>query len=574
MVLTSNLLLIANPLVFRVAVIAVDPNSPREGGIIETFFYRFLGETVHKVWPWFFILLTIALISSIFKYWMRMTFITVSRDAEMEMRSKLFDKIQMQSMAFFDRYKIGELLSRLTNDIAAYRDVLGPGIMYPIIFLTIIIPGFMALFAISKPLAMISIIPLLALPLVNYLIRGHIYQVAMQVQKALGKMSSMVQEHFSAIRIVKSYTIEKETKKQFQELSKNMLEKELKLSYYQGSLFPFFNFLTKMITGILVLASGWIILKEWEELSAADFVSFMWIQSYIFFPVLSLSWLIPVYERGKAAYNRLLEIYVKPIEVRDTPHSKLHISPKANITIKDLTFKYPTGDAPVLWDINLEIYGGSFVGITGPVGAGKTTLFKLLSREYEISKGMIYIAGREIHEYSLKAFHAQIVTVEQVPFLFSKSIAENVKFGRRKASQEELINVSRFADLHETILEFPEQYETIIGERGMTLSGGQKQRLAMARAFLVNRSILLLDDVFSAVDIGTEKRIFNAMQHNFIDKTVLLITHRVSVLEKMDRIIYMENGKILEDGTHLELMQKEGHYAALVQLQKLKDESP
>jgi ATP-binding cassette subfamily B protein len=183
---------------------------------------------------------------------------------------------------------------------------------------------------------------------------------------------------------------------------------------------------------------------------------------------------------------------------------------------------------------------------------------------------MILINDRDIHEYPLSAFHGEMITVEQVPFLFSKSISENVRFGRQHASQEEIEVVTRYADFHDTVLEFPEQYETVIGERGVTLSGGQKQRLAMARAFLVNRSILLLDDIFSSVDSATEKRIFLAMKENFRGKTVLLVTHRVSILEQMDRIIYLSAGAVLEDGPHERLLGLKGHYAALAELQKMR----
>lgn len=571
MVLISNLLLILNPLIFRAALSAMDPLSEKGGGIIETFFFWLFGERAKSLWPWIAILFVVAGVSAMFKYSMRMAFITISRDAELEIRAKLFEKIQGQSMAFFDRFKIGELLSRLTNDISAYRDVLGPGIMYPIVFLTIVIPGFAALYLISKPLTLISIVPLLVLPWINYFMRGPIYTQARGVQESLGKLSSWVQEHFSAIRIVKAYATGGAKLKEFDRQSRELLAKELLLSYYQGSLFPFFTFLTKIITAILVLACAWIILRENGLLSTADFVSFMWIQSYIFFPVLSLSWLIPVYERGKAAYDRLLEMYQEPIEVKDTAPSKEQISPFADISIRGLTFSYPGTVSKVLSDLSLEIKGGTFLGITGPVGAGKSTLFKLLSREYEIPGGMIAIGGKDIHDYPLKAFQLQIVSVEQVPFLFSKTIAENVRFGRREATQEELETVLGIADLHETVLDFPEQYETLIGERGVTLSGGQKQRLAIARAFLVNRSILLLDDIFSAVDSSTERRIFQAMRKNFSGKTVLLITHRASVLEKMDKVVYMKKGKIMEEGTHEELLSLKKAYSAEIELQQMKE---
>lgn len=569
MLLVSNALLILNPLVFRQAVMAVDPNSPIEGGLLHDFFWWLWGDQVGNVWVWASTLLVIAGFSSYFKYLMRVTFITVSRDVEVEVRSKLFSRIQHQSMAFFDNHGIGELLSRLTNDISAYRDVLGPGIMYPLFFLTLVGPGMVALFVISTKLASIATIPLVIIPIVNLAIRGQLYGLSKRVQKGLADMSNAVQESFSAIRTIKSYVVENVAYQRFATLCQELLNMNLRLSTLQGSLFPFFTFLTKMITVILVMFSGFVVFKEWGELSAADFVSFMWIQSYIFFPVLMLGWLIPVFERGRAAYDRLLEIYEEPIEVVDKAHSNLKIPTGADLSFHNLTFSYPTQESQALSSFNLEIKGGEFVGITGPVGAGKSTLFKLLNREYEIPEGMISIGGKDIHEYPLSSFHMEVVTVDQVPFLFSKSIEDNVKFGKREATEEEITAVARFAEFHETVIDFPEQYNTLVGERGVTLSGGQKQRLAMARAFLVNRSILLLDDIFSAVDSDTEFRIFETMKKNFRGKTVLLITHRISILEQMDRVIYVSEGNVAEDGPPSELMQKQGQYAALVELQRM-----
>lgn len=569
MLLSSNLLLVLNPLIFRQAVMALDPGSPVESSLLQRFFLWLWGSQVSNIWVWAPTLIIIAAASAFLKYIMRVTFITISRDVEVEVRSKLFGRIQNQSMAFFDRHGIGELLSRLTNDITAYRDVLGPGIMYPLFFLTLVGPGLIALFLISTKLATLATIPLFVIPIVNFMIREQLYQRSKEVQKSLAEMSNLVQEHYTAIRTIKCYVIESIFFQTFVKLCQQFFKANLSLATFQGMLFPFFTFLTKMITIALVLFSGFIIYKGLGDLSTADFVSFMWIQSYIFLPVLMLGWLIPVFEKGRAAYDRLLEIYQEPIEVIDRISSELKIPSGASLAFQHLTFKYPSQENNALSDLSLEIEGGSFVGITGPVGAGKSTLFKLLNREYEISKGMISIGGRDIHEYPLKSFHMEMVTVEQVPFLFSKTISENVKFGRREASQEEVEVVSRFAQFHEAIIDFPQQYETLVGERGMTLSGGQKQRLAMARAFLVNRSILLLDDIFSAVDSDTAARIFQAMRENLKGKTVLMISHRVSILEQMERVIYISDGRVVEDGTPCELMQKKGRYAALVELQRM-----
>jgi ATP-binding cassette subfamily B protein len=318
-----------------------------------------------------------------------------------------------------------------------------------------------------------------------------------------------------------------------------------------------------------VIVSAKLILQGWGSLSTADFVSFMWIQSYIFFPVIMLGWLLPIFQRGRAAYDRLVEIDQSPVEVVDRAKEPLTIPPLASIEIKDLTFSYPGASHPSLASLSCRFEGGAFTGICGPIGSGKSTLLKILNREYEIPEGKIWIGGKEIHDYPLESFHQQIVTVDQVPFLFSRTIEENVRFGKHEASQQELELAARYADLHETILEFPEQYGTLIGERGVTLSGGQKQRVAIARALLVNRSILLLDDIFSAVDSRTEETIFQAMRKRLEGKTVILISHRASVLEKMDRVLYFSEGRVIEQGSPKDLIQQKGHFAALVELQKM-----
>lgn len=570
MVFAANFLLILTPLVFRHAVSSLSTTPTTMTGMLSNILQWTLGPYSKDVWAWAVILILISLVAAFFKYRMRIAFISVSRDAEREVRSKVFSRIQEQSMAFYDRHGIGELLSRLTNDITAYRDVLGPGIMYPLFFLTLVIPGLIALFIISPQLAAISLIPLTAIPLINLATRNKIYTLSHLAQKGLADLSNVAQEHYSGIRIVKGYVAEKQLSARFSDLCRSLITANIKLNCFQGLLFPFFTLLTKSITVLLVIVTGYIILKAWGSLSPADFVSFMWIQSYIFFPILMLAWVLPIYARGRASYERLVEIYEEPNEVKDEGHRILMIPPNSSIEFNHLTFSYPNSSKFALKDFSAQIQGGSFVGITGPVGAGKTTLFRILNREYEVPYGKVSIGGYDIHEYPLDAFWKQIITVEQIPFLFSRSIADNVRFGKNEALQTEIETVAKYADLHETVLDFPQQYDTLVGERGVTLSGGQKQRLILARAFLVNRSILLLDDVFSSVDAETEMRMFIAMKANFKNKTVLLITHRASILESMDRILYMQDGTIIEDGPPAELKAKNGHYAALVGLQSPK----
>lgn len=554
MLLMANLLLIGNPLLFRQAVLTTSSHN--------------FASSYIPILLWGVLLLVVALLSALFRYWMRMEFFTISREVEAQLRSKIFERIQIQSQAFFDHHGIGDLLSRLTNDISAYRDLLSFGFMYPLTIITIIFPGVIALYSISAELTLIALIPLLLVPLINEGLRHHIYRYSHAVQVALAELSNMAQENFSEIRMIKSYMLENAFFERFCGLSRHFAAISMRLSCLQGFLFPLFGIISKMVTLLLVVVFGFIILRASETLNAADFISFMWIQAYIFFPVIMLGWLLPIYARGRAAYDRLVEIYQEPIEVQDNPDSKIALSAQADLVFHNLNFAYPNSSRPVLTDINLQIKGGSFVGITGPYGSGKTTLFRLLNREYEIPEGMISINGEDIHKYSLNNFREELITVEQMSFLFSKSVAANVRFARQEATQDELEAVAQYADLHDTVIAFPEQYETLVGERGVTLSGGQKQRVAIARAFLVERSILLLDDIFSAVDVATEKRIFAALKQNYAGKTVLLITQRTSILDQMDQVLYFSNGQIVEDGSPSELLAKKGYYAALSELQR------
>ncbi len=550
MVTISNSLLIVNPLIFRQAIVSLEVHPPS------------------TVFSWAALLLTISLISAFFKYWMRIAFIEISRDVEQDIRSRLYDKIQSQSRAFFDRHGIGDLISRLSNDISAYRDVLGPGVMYPAFCVTLVVPGLAGLFYISPMMASISLLPILCIPLLNVLIRKSLFHTSLEVQRTLGEMSNMSQEYFSGIRLVKGYDIEKASLSRFKAICRRFGSLNMLFVFVQGLFFPLLALITRIAIVLLVLLAGAIILKGWETLNGADFVSFMWIQSYIFFPMIMLGWVLPIYVRGAAAYKRIVDILHEPIEVEGMAGSTLRIPPKTDITFRDLTFVYQSSQHEALAHMNLTIHGGTFVGITGPVGAGKTTLFRLLAREYAVPQGKIDIGGHDINDYALEAFFQEMVTVEQIPFLFSKTIAENILFGKQEATRDELDMVMKQADLHETVMDFPLQYDTVVGERGVSLSGGQKQRVAMARAFLVNRSILLLDDIFSAVDAGTEKRIFDSMKANFRGKTILLITHRVSILKQMDRVIYMTQGRVEEDGPPDELLQQNGLYAAMAALQE------
>jgi len=565
MVLISNSLLVLNPLVLRQAVAFVYDQG--KGGT--AWLGSLLGPSASLVSTWVAALLVISLVSAYFKYRMRVAFVTVSREEERHLRLRLFQRLQRQSMAFFDRHPIGDLMSSLTNDIAAYREVLGPGIMYPLYFVTMVTPALIALYSISIPLAFFSILPILCMPLLILVTQRRVYHTSREVQDILGEMSTFAHEHYGGIRVNKGYVYETDARQHFDRLGHRFYRVSLWLSCLRGIFYPFLALFTKAVTVLLVLGTGWSVYYGWSMLTTADFVAFMWVQSYIFGPVLMLGWVLPLYQRGGAAYDRLRELYVEPIEVEAGPSDSPAIPNGATIELRQLSFTYPTRERPALRNVHLSIEGGSFVGITGPVGSGKSTLLRLLNRQYAVDSDMIFIGGREIHEYSLDRIHEAIGIVEQTPFLFSKSVAENVGFGLDAPSMDEIESVARLADLHESVVTFPDQYQTMVGERGVKLSGGQKQRVALARAFLVNRSIMLLDDVFSAVDADTERRIMENMRDQLAGMTVLLVTHRTPILQEMDRVLYLSDGEVVEDGSPQVLMQQKGRFAALVDLQML-----
>lgn len=539
LILISNLLLIGNPLILRVALTSTD----------------------HAPWQWALLLLTVAFVSATLRYFMRVEFSKVSREVERDMRSKVFNKIASQSRAFYDRYGVGELIERLSSDMSAYRDVLGPGLLFPVYFITTVIPGLLALYWISPFMAMLATIPVFMIPILNLIIRKPIYSAAEKVQVQLSKMGNFVQESYAGIRIVKSFAAESFLLNHFSKLCEGLFGVNFKLMTLQGGFFPLLTMVTRIITILLVLTAGLLVL------SPADFVSFMWIQSYIFFPVIILGWVIPMWQQGRASYDRLHTLYYEPVEVQGG-ESELTIPHSTDIIFKHLNFGYP-GFPESLTDINTVIKAGTFVGLTGPTGSGKSTLFKLLNREYEIPVGMIYFGEQEIHDFPLSSFWSQMVSVEQIPFLFSKSIRENVSFGNHLASEEEIYAASKLADLHETVLEFDQGYETLVGERGVMLSGGQKSRIAIARALLVNRSIILLDDIFSALDNKTALNLFEALKKHAQGKTLLIITSKVSILERLDHLIVMIKGRIHEEGTPEQLIAQKGHFYTLKELDKI-----
>jgi ATP-binding cassette subfamily B multidrug efflux pump len=565
MVLTSNALLILNPMIFRQSLNYLSRNT-LDSSVSPELFYGL----EKNIYFWIILLIMVAFFASLLKYGMRAQFISISREVEAVTRDIIFQRLQKQSSVFYDRYSIGEIISRLSNDIASYRDVLGPGIMYPLFVVTLAVPGLVALMTISPFLSLVTLLPIVIIPILFAIVRKKMFFLSKAVQENLGHLSGIAQEYYTGIRIIKGFHIETRMRRIFHRVAEQLYSAHADLSALEGGIFPLFFAMTKATTLLVISITALVLYFVPLELTSADVVSFIWIQTYILAPILMLGWVLPIYEKGKASYERLYQIYQEPIQIKDSRNFNLKIDDHASIEFRHLTFFYPSATKPALEDVSLKIPRGSFIGITGPVGSGKSTLFKILHREYEVGQNMVYIGEKEIHEYPLQSFYERIVACEQIPFLFSKTVKDNVTFGKESASQEEAEAVLRFTELHEAVMEFESQYDTMVGERGITLSGGQKKRIALARALLVNRSILLLDDVFSAVDAETENRIVGTMKKQLEGKTVFIITNRATVLDKMDRILTFSEGRLIEDGTSEELRKSNGYYKALYDLSQIK----
>ncbi len=527
--LGSGILLVLNPLIFRHAL------SHLEG-----------------VYRWGLLLLVVATIASFCRYGMRLGFISVSRDAERDLRAKLFARVQEQGQAFYDHHRVGDLMSRMVNDLALYREVLGPGIMYPVFFITFVVPALVALFWIEPVMAYVACIPVLVLPPIMLLARALLYRISLKVQSALGEMSTLAQEDYSGIRLIKSYGREQAFSLRFTGLAQKFLRLSVRVSAVQNLFFPLLGLVGKLVTVALIVVAAWV------EPGADNVVSFMWLQSYILLPVLLLGWVLPLYQRGRGAYERLLAIYEEPLTVEEGGDGAFA---QGAVEVRDLTFAY-VNETPVLKGVSLRAGEGELVGITGPPASGKSTLLRLLVRDYEVPPNTIYIGGQAIHDFSLEELRSHIAVVEQEPFLFSRTIGENISLGRK--GMEEAV---RKASLRETIARLPKGYDTMVGERGVTLSGGQRQRVALARAFLSDAPILLLDDVFSALDTATAAAIFDELRG--MDKTILLVTHRVPILQACDHLYYMVDGAVVEEGRPVALVKEEGHFAALVELEEM-----
>lgn len=518
------------------------------------------------------LIILIAFFMFLFRYLWRMYVMGSARFLEYKLRNDLYFHFQKLSTNYFNNHRTGDLMAHATNDINAVRMAAGPGVI--MIFDTIILLT-ATIIMMSQTISLkLTIIALLPLPFMAYLTSrfgNMIHNRFRNSQESFSRLTEKVQENFSGIRVVKSFVQEREEIDKFTKANQDYFDKNMHLVKVQAVFHPIVQFISGLSL-LIVLAYGGILVIN-REISLGDFVAFNSYLGLLTWPMMAIGWVINILQRGAASMARLNEIFYTKPEIEDDPElidSKL-TTIDGDIQINNLSFSYPGSSAKVLDNINLHIPKGDTLAVIGKTGSGKTTLINLVLRLFDIEKGSIKIDNHDIKEFSLETLRKNIGYVPQDNFLFSTTIKENITFGVDDYTDKEIEEACENAQILDSIKEFPLHFDTVVGERGISLSGGQKQRVSIARALIKNPSILILDDSLSAVDTKTEEAILNRLKDFMKDRTSIIISHRISTIKEADQIIILDDGRIIEQGTHEELLALKGDYYELYQKQLLEE---
>lgn len=516
------------------------------------------------------IIIGVAILTAIFRYLWRLYIVGTSRKLEKQIRENFYRHLLKLSTNYFNEQKTGDLMAHATNDIKAVRQAMGAGIVmfFDALFLTVA-TIIILIIKIDIRLTLIALIPLPFLALVSTYFSKAIHQKFTAVQEAFANLTDKVQENFSGIRVIKAFTQEDMEIEKFASANKLNFEKNIDLIKTWGLFHPMIQFITSLSFLIVIWYGGMLVIDE--VISLGDFVAFNSYLGLLTWPMMAVGFVINLMQRGTASLKRLNKIFQKEEEIYDKDTIPLdHI--KGNISFNNLSFKYNEKEEYVLKDINLEIKSGQTAAFLGRTGSGKTTIINLLLRLFNVNENGIHIDEYDINSIPIKLLREEIGIVPQDNFLFSSTIAKNIAFfDPENTDEKDIKKAAKITEVYDDIMNFPEQFETILGERGVTLSGGQKQRISMARAIIKNPKILILDDSFSAVDTHTEEKILNNMQKIIKDRTVILVSHRISTIKNADIIYVLDEGKILEKGQHKELIENEKLYYDIYKKQQLEE---
>lgn len=509
-------------------------------------------------------LILFALLKGVFMFFMRQTIIVMSRLIEYDIKNEIYDHYQKLDRAFYKRNRTGDLMARISEDVSKVRMFLGPATMYPINMISLFVLVMYNMFSINVKLSLYVLAPLPIMSVSIFFISKVIHSKSEKVQKQLSLLSTTSQESFSGIRILKSFVIERMNFRQFKNETNEYLKRNVSLAKTNAAFFPFMLLLIGLSTLLTIYIGG----KEAiaGNITTGNIAEFIIYVNMLTWPMASIGWVTSIIQRAAASQKRINEFLNTEVESQGDENEDIEIL--GDISFEDVSFKYPDGNANVLSNISFKIKKGNSTAIVGRTGSGKSTIVQLLTGMYKVFDGKISIDQIPIENFNVRNLRKAIGLVPQEALLFSDTISNNISFGTDKnTSQIEIENVAKQAAIHDNIMSFPSQYNTKIGERGVTLSGGQKQRISIARAFIKPSSILIFDDCLSAVDNETEETILKEIKKKNQNKTSIIVSHRLSSIQHVDEIIVLDNGEIIEKGTHEELLMNKKVYFEMYEQQ-------
>ena len=511
------------------------------------------------------IYILLSVLKGFFLFLMRQTIIIMSRLIEYDLKNEIFKHYEKLDLAFFKRNSTGDLMNRISEDVGLVRMYIGPGIMYTV---NLVVLSAMIIFQMAQISGKLTFFVLLPLPIMSFLIykvSSRINKMSKKVQEEQSVLSTIAQETFAGIRIIKAYNRDTETSEKFSNSTNEYKKRSMKLVITNALFMPTMVFLIGISTLATIYLGG--LMTYDKQISLGGIVAFIFFVNNLTWPFASVGWVTSIIQRAAASQKRINEFLETKPEFENTNHSSFHF--EGQIEFQNVTFVYPDTGIKALENLSFKINKGDTLAIVGRTGSGKSTILQLLMRQYHCSSGKILIDGKDIQNINSDGFRSETGIVPQDVFLFSDSIANNLKFGSNDSdiSDQQLIEVTKAAHVYDNIINFPDKFETILGERGVNLSGGQKQRVSIARALLRNPKLLLLDDCLSAVDTETENTILGNLHKNHEQRTTIIVSHRISTIRNANYILLLDHGKVQEQGMHEELVSANGRYAEMYRKQ-------
>jgi len=522
-----------------------------------------------ELWMNILLLLGAALLSGFFTFLMRQTIIVVSRYIEFDLKNEIFEQYERLSLGFYKQNRTGDLMNRISEDVSKVRMYVGPALMYSVTTITLFVVVISYMFYKAPLLTLYAIAPLPVLSIAIYKLSVAIHKRSTVVQQYLSKLTTYTQESFSGISVIKAYGIEPRTYSNFSELAEGSKEKNIDLVKVQALFFPLMILLIG-VSNILVIYIGGNQFINGEIQDLGTIVEFLIYVNMLTWPVAIVGWVTSMVQQAEASQKRINEFLKEEPEIINHADEVSNI--RGAISFNNLTFTYPDTNITALKNVSFTVNPGETLAIIGNTGSGKSTILELIGRLYDVEEGQLNIDSVPIANLHLESLRGSIGYVPQDAFLFSDTIRNNIKFGKAEATEEEIIEAIKNAVVYDNIIGFNKGLDTVLGERGITLSGGQKQRVSIARAIIKDPQILLFDDCLSAVDTETEEDILQNLNRLSKNKTTIIVSHRVSSAKNADKIIILEEGNIIQQGTHNELVNKEGYYKELYAKQLLEKE--